>query len=263
MNDQPTILKEIYDQKKIRVEESKIGFEYGEFVERSKRFRKDETPNRFLKAFSDRTETNIIVEIKRASPSNKTINDSFDIADLARSCEAFGATAIAVLTEEDHFKGKIEDLITARNLTDLPVLRKDFIFDEFQIYESALIGADAVLLIAAMLGDSDLERLYSLSCDLGLDVLVETSNLAELKRAAELGAKMIGITNRNPNTFEVSLDVSRELISHGPKEALMICEGGLSSVKELNEMKELGFSGFLVGESLMNSNELQLNLLAG
>ncbi|MGI8669375.1 MAG: indole-3-glycerol phosphate synthase TrpC [Aridibacter sp.] len=251
MNDKPTILQEIFAQKKIRVEEAKQGFEYGEFVERAKKFRKDEIPNRFSKAFADKSKINIIAEIKRASPSKGIINDNFDVGEVATNYQKFGATAISVLTEEDYFKGTIEDLITARNLTDLPILRKDFVFDEFQVYEAALIGADAILLIVAMLEDTELQKLYSLACNLGLDVLVETHNLEELVRAIELGAKIIGVNNRNLHNFEVSLDVSRKLVEHKPNDVLFICESGLSSKDELTEMKDLGFDGFLIGESLM------------
>ena len=260
MSDKPTILQEIFQQKKIRVEEAKKGFEYGDFVARAKRFRKDEVSNRFSKAFSDKSKINIIAEIKRASPSKGVINDSFDVGEVATNYQEFGATAISVLTEEDSFKGNIEDLIIARNLTDLPILRKDFVFDEFQVYEAGLIGADAILLIVAMLDDETLQELYSLACVLGLDVLVETHNLEELVRAIQLGAKIIGVNNRNLHTFEVSLDISRQLVANKPSDCLFICESGLSRKEELVEMKELGFDGFLIGESLMKSKDLAKTL---
>ncbi len=256
MNDQPTILQKIFERKKIRVERSKQGFEYGEFVQRARKFRKDEIPFRFSQAFSDRSNINIIAEIKRASPSRGVINDLLNVDEVARNYQEFGAAAISVLTEEDFFKGRIEDLIAARNLTDLPILRKDFMFDEFQIYESALIGADAVLLIVAMLEDTKLQELYSLANGLGLDVVVESHNFEELDRAVKLGAKIIGVNNRNLHDFEVSLDVSRNLVKHKPVDALFICESGLSKQEELIEMKELGFDGFLIGESLIKSNDL-------
>lgn len=262
MSNKPTILQEIFEQKRIRVDEAKRGFEYGDFVARAKRFRKEEIPNRFSRAFVDKAKINIIAEIKRASPSKGIINDNFDVGEVAQSYQEFGATAISVLTEEDYFKGKIEDLITARNLTDLPILRKDFVFDEFQVYEAALIGADAILLIVSMLEDNELQELYSLACDLGLDVLVETHNLEELVRAIALGSKIIGVNNRNLHNFEVSLDASRKLIKNKPNDCLFICESGLSKKEELTEMKELGFDGFLIGESLMKSGNLD-NTLGG
>ena len=260
MKNQPTILQKIFEQKKIRVEEARQGFEYDEFVNRAKKFRQDEIPNRFAKAFADDTAINIIAEIKRASPSKGIINENFDAGEVATNYEKFGAKAISVLTEEDFFKGKIEDLMTARNLTDLPILRKDFVFDEFQVYEAALIGADAILLIAAMLEDEDLQKLFALAAELGLDVLVEIHNLEELVRAIQIGAKIIGINNRNLHTFEVSLDTSRNLIENAPDEAIKICESGLSQKQELIEMKNLGFNGFLIGESLMKSQKVQQKL---
>ncbi|MEZ5347298.1 MAG: indole-3-glycerol phosphate synthase TrpC [Pyrinomonadaceae bacterium] len=256
MNGQPSILQKIFEKKKIRVDQAKRGFGYEEFVRRAKSFRKDRTKFRFSSAFSDSSKINIIAEIKRASPSKGMINDLFSVDDVARDYQKFGAAAISVLTEEDFFKGRIEDLITARNLTDLPILRKDFVFDEFQVYESALIGADAILLIAAMLNDEEIQRLYSLAESLGLDVLIETHNFMELERAAGLGAKLIGVNNRDLHTFEVSLDVSRNLVKKKPDNALFICESGLSRKEDLIEMQSLGFDGFLIGESLMKANNI-------
>ncbi len=262
MNDQLTILQKIFERKKIRVERSKQGFEYGEFVQRARKFRNDEIPFRFSQAFSDRSIINIIAEIKRASPSRGVINDLFNIDEVARNYQEFGAAAISVLTEEDFFKGNIEDLIAARNLTDLPILRKDFMFDEFQIYESALIGADAILLIVAMLDDAKLEELYSLANGLGLDVVVETHNLDELARAAKLDAKIIGVNNRNLHTFEVSLDISKELIKAAPENVIMITESGLKTKGDIDELHELGFVGFLIGESLMSAENIGETLMA-
>ncbi len=262
MNNQPTILQKIFERKRERVREAKQGFDYNEFVQRAKRERKNVIPNRFAQVFTDKSSINIIAEIKRASPSKGIINDIFDISEIAQNYEKFGAKAISVLTEEDFFKGNIEDLIAARNLTDLPILRKDFIFDEFQVYESKLICADAILLIVAMLEDKELQQLFELATELGLDVLVETHNLEELVRAIQLGAKIIGVNNRNLHTFEVSLDTSRELIKHKPKNTIMICESGLGKREELLEMKELGFDGFLIGESLMKSSNSLKDLTA-
>lgn len=251
----PTILEKIYTQKKVRVEAAKMGFEYGSFVQRAKTFRRNEKPHRFQAAFENEAGIGIIAEIKRASPSKGMINEHLDAGRVACEYEDNGAAAISVLTEQDFFKGDIEDLMTARNLTDLPILRKDFVFDEFQVYESALIGADAILLIVSMLSDEEIRPLYSLACELGLDVLVETHNLGELVRATELGAKIIGINNRNLNTFEVSLDVSRDLVRHAPDDVMLVTESGISTRGELKELETLGFRAALIGESLMRANE--------
>ena len=159
-----------------------------------------------------KNQINIIAEIKRASPSKGVINDEIDVAEVARNYENGGACAISVLTEEDRFKGSLDDLKTARNAVNLPILRKDFIFDEFQIYEAADAGADVILLIAAMLDDKDLANLYRLAEEiLGLDALIEIHTLEELERVKKIGAKIIGVNNRDLHSFKVSLDVSREL----------------------------------------------------
>ncbi len=253
MNAQATILQEIFEQKRIRVEEAKKGFDYREFVTRAESFAETISGKRFINAFCDKTRINIIAEIKSASPSKGIIKENIDVGQIANTYEESGASAISVLTEEDNFGGSVDNLLTARNLTDLPILRKDFIFDEFQVYESLLICADAILLIVSMLEDRQLDSLYSLAIDLGLDVLVEVHNLEELERATKLDAKIIGVNNRNLHTFEVSLDTSRDLIKYAPKETIMITESGLKMKDDLVELRDLGFNGFLIGESLMKA----------
>jgi indole-3-glycerol phosphate synthase len=207
-------------------------------------------------ALQNRNNLNIIAEIKRASPSKGVINDKIDVAEVARSYERGGACAISVLTEEDRFQGSLEDLKTARAAVSLPILRKDFIFDEFQIYEAASAGADVILLIAAMLDDGTLVRLRRLTeDDLKMDALVEVHTLEELERAKKIGARLIGVNNRDLHSFKVSLDVSRALVKHAPADALMIAESGLQTREDLLELKDLGFRGFLIGETLMRSGK--------
>lgn len=201
-----------------------------------------------------RDQINIISEIKRASPSKGVINDKINVAETAEMYEKGGACAISVLTEEDRFKGSLDDLRAARKAVSLPILRKDFIFEEFQIYEAAEAGADVILLIAAMLSDEDLAKLYNLAeRDLGLDALVEVHTLEELERVKKIGARIIGVNNRDLHSFKISLDVSRELIKHAPADALMITESGLQTREDLVELKNLGYKGFLIGETLMRS----------
>nr|ALS88927.1 indole-3-glycerol phosphate synthase [uncultured bacterium] len=193
--------------------------------------------------------------MKRASPSKGVINDKIDVAEIAASYEKGGACAISVLTEEDRFKGSLRDLEEVRSVVEIPVLRKDFIFDEFQIYETAEAGADVILLIVAMLDDNDLQNLYRLAeQEMGLDVLVEVHTLEELERAKAIDAKIIGVNNRDLHSFKVSLDISRKLIKHAPNDALMIAESGLQTREDLIELKNLGFKGFLIGETLMRSD---------
>ena len=246
-------LTEIIELKKKRLEIAKANRDFEELKTSAVARRETAEPFR-LRAPLERNQINVIAEIKRASPSKGVINDKIDVAETARSYEKGGACAISVLTEEDRFKGSLEDLKTVRNTVSLPILRKDFIFDEFQIYEAAEAGADVILLIAAMLDDRALQKLHTLAEDvLRLDALVEVHTLEELERVKKIGAKIIGVNNRDLHSFKVSLDVSRELIRHAPADALMITESGLSVREDLLELKNLGFRGFLIGETLMRS----------
>ena len=248
-----TFLDEIYRLKKKRLEIAKASRDFEE-LKQSAIERRKTAENHRLRAQLLKDRINIIAEIKRASPSKGVINDRIDVAETARAYENGGAVAISVLTEEDRFKGSLEDLKTVRSAVDLPVLRKDFIFDEFQIYEAAEAGADVILLIAAMLGDEELEKLHALAEDvLGLDALVEVHTLEELERVKKTNPRIIGVNNRDLHSFRVSLDVSRELIKHAPADALMITESGISTKEEILELRELGFAGFLIGETLMRS----------
>jgi len=255
-----TFLDEIFYLKKKRLETVKASLNFEE-LKNSVITKRETAKKHCLRENLERNQINIIAEIKRASPSKGIINDKIEVAETARKYEKGGASAISVLTEEDKFKGSLEDLRAARNAVDLPILRKDFIFDEFQIYEAAEAGADVVLLIAAMLDDEVLQKLYALAeQDLGLDALVEVHTLEELERVKKLNAKIIGVNNRDLHSFKVSLDVSRELIKHAPADALMITESGISTKDEILELRKLGFSGFLIGETLMRSRNVEEEL---
>ena len=252
-------LNEIIELKRKGLEIAKEKRDFDELKKSAIAKRETAEPFRLQKALQE-NRINIIAEIKRASPSKGVINDKIDVAETARNYANGGACAISVLTEEDRFKGSLEDLKTVKNSVEIPVLRKDFIFDEFQIYEAADAGADVILLIAAMLDDKVLQKLYALAENLGLDVLVEVHSLEELERAKNLGAKIIGVNNRNLHTFEVSLDVSRELIKYKPENAFLIAESGISKSEEISELVELGFDGFLIGETLMRSGNIEEEL---
>ena len=196
----------------------------------------------------------IIAEFKRASPSVGTIRADLSPADVARDYQQGGACAISVLTEEEHFAGSIADLTAVRSSTDLPVLRKDFIVDAIQIYEAAVAGADAILLIVAALDDDSLGELREVAEDeLGLDALVEVHTSDELHRAVNRGAKIIGVNNRDLQTFEVSLNTSERLIAEAPQNSIMISESGLRDPEQLRHLQALGFRGFLIGEGLMRA----------
>jgi len=207
---------------------------------------------------------NIIAEFKRRSPSKGVIRANAQPIEVAESYERGGAAAISVLTEEDFFAGSLADLRAVKAAVSVPVLRKDFIVDEYQIYEAAAAGADAVLLIVAALEDDQLISLRELAETLGMDVLVEVHDTVELKLAVNTGAGLIGVNNRNLRTFQVSLETSIELAAAAPKDAVLISESGLSSATDLQRLRSVGYRGFLIGESLMraeNPEELLRSLL--
>lgn len=211
--------------------------------------------HRLKKALSNKERTNVIAEIKRASPSKGIINDQIDVAETAMNYQLGGACAISVLTEEKYFRGTLDDLRAARQAVELPILRKDFTVDEYQIYEASEAGADAILLIVAALPKQQIsEFLIIAEKELGIDALVEVHTEEDLETAIEIGAPMIGINNRNLRTFEVSLDVSRSLIEKSPPESLIVSESGITTRDEISNLKSLGFDGFLIGETLMKSS---------
>ena len=203
---------------------------------------------------SDSPRLKIIAEFKRRSPSAGIIRDDLTASEIVRCYERAGACAISVLTDEEHFGGSIDDLRAVRSSTHLPVLRKDFMIDAIQIYEAAIAGADAILLIVAALDDDSLGGLRKVAEDeLGLDALIEVHTSDELCRAVDTGAKIIGVNNRDLETFKVSLTTSERLISEAPQDSVMISESGLHDPEQLRHLQALGFCGFLIGEGLMRA----------
>ncbi|HET6973972.1 MAG TPA: indole-3-glycerol phosphate synthase TrpC [Pyrinomonadaceae bacterium] len=199
---------------------------------------------------------NVIAEFKRRSPSKGMIREGANPVDVAIAYKAGGAVAMSVLTEEDYFAGSLDDLREVKGAVELPVLRKDFIVDEYQVYESAAAGADAILLIVAALDDESLVRLRRLAEDeLGMDALVEVHSSDEMRRAAACGAKLIGVNNRDLRTFAVSLETSLSLAREAPSEALLISESGLNSAADLQRLYAVGYRGFLIGETLMRAGD--------
>jgi indole-3-glycerol phosphate synthase len=249
-------LNEIFRLKRQRVERAKTGCDLEEMKEIAESHRRGAKPFALRSTLKASAPLAIIAEIKRASPSKGVIHDRIDPAALAHAYERGGAAAVSVLTEEDRFQGSLDDLSAVRRAVSVPVLRKDFLFDEFQIYEAALAGADACLLIAAMLDDETLKGLLGvIENDLKMDALVEVHTRDELRRAAGMGAGLIGVNNRDLHSFKVSLDVSRDLVRHAPPGALMVAESGLQTREDLAELKALGFRAFLIGETLMRSGD--------
>jgi len=210
-------------------------------------------PGSFGDALSREANVNIIAEIKHRSPSKGIIREDFDPVWIAESYANGGAAALSVLCEEDFFGGSLEHLAAIRKSVDLPLLRKDFIFDEYQLYESALAGADAVLLIVAILEDELLERLIGLAKELGLDALVEVHSNDELGRAARAGASIIGVNNRDLTTFKVDLGTSLQLAPLTAEETILVSESGIGSGSDIMKLKVSGFNAFLIGEHLMRA----------
>ena len=239
-------LAEIISKKRERVAAAK---ERGPAVECVKK----ERPHALRSALEGKG-VNIIAEFKRRSPSKGVIRADANLMEIARGYEAGGAVAMSVLTEEDYFAGSLDDLRAVKNAVELPVLRKDFVFEEYQVYESAAAGADAVLLIVAALSDEALSRLRRLAeDDLAMDALVEVHTSDEMKRAVASGATLIGVNNRDLRTFEVSLDTSLTLAREAPTEALLVSESGLNNADDLQRLFDAGYRGFLIGEMLMRS----------
>ena len=241
-----SFLSEIIERKLQRVESAKREGPIESFEKRSGSHR--------LRQALLRDGLNIIAEFKRRSPSKGVIRADADLTRIVSSYEAGGAAAISVLTEEDYFAGSLDDLRAVKRFVDVPVLRKDFIVDEYQVYESAAAGADAVLLIVAALDDDKLRTLRSLiEDDLGLDALIEVHTQEEMQRAIVCGANLIGVNNRNLHTFEVSLETSVSLAAEAPASTVLISESGLKNSTDLARLRKAGYRGFLIGESLMRS----------
>lgn len=195
----------------------------------------------------------VIAEIKKASPSKGVLRADFRPEEIARSYGRHGATCLSVLTDVDFFQGSDEHLTTARAACALPVLRKDFTIDAYQVYEARVMGADAILLIVAALGDTQMHELAALARDLGLDVLVEVHDAAELERALAVPSPLIGINNRDLHTFEVSLATTLDLLPTIPKDRIVITESGIHAREQVARLRARGVNAFLVGETFMRA----------
>jgi indole-3-glycerol phosphate synthase len=208
---------------------------------------------RFKNNISNKDEA-IIAEIKKASPSAGVIAEDFDPVKKAMEYEAFGASALSVLTEEDFFMGSVEYLKDVKEVTSLPILRKDFIIDEYQIYESKLIGADCILLIASILSDQQIEDFIKIAEKLELDYLIEVHDEIELKRIEHFKDALIGVNNRNLKTFEVDLDNSVRLRNSFKQKNIFVAESGIKSKEDIDYLKKNNLMVFLIGESLMRNS---------
>jgi indole-3-glycerol phosphate synthase len=211
-------------------------------------------PGRFHAALARADEVNVIAECKRRSPSRGVLRQVYDPVEIATGYAAAGAAAISVLTEPTFFDGSLDHLISVRAAVDVPLLRKDFIIDEYQLLEAKAAGADAILLIVAALSASDLTTLHRAADGLGLDVLVEVHDADELAVAADAGARIIGVNNRNLRTLEVNLRASDEVIERMPRGVIAVSESGLRSAEDLVRLRARGYGAFLMGERFMTAD---------
>jgi indole-3-glycerol phosphate synthase len=257
-----SIFSQILDRKRKAVAQLRADPSSQDFRERALKIRKNADPHRLLRALESNSQRlKIIAEFKRRSPSAGIIRGDLTVSDIVRRYERGGACAISVLTDEEYFGGSIADLCAARSSTNLPLLRKDFIIDPIQIFEAAIAGADAVLLIVAALDDASLKELRSLAeNELRLDALVEVHTSEELRRALTSGARIVGVNNRDLRTSEVSLNTSERLIAEVPRDRILISESGLQSADSLLRLRKVGFRGFLVGEALMRAPDPEKSL---
>ena len=199
----------------------------------------------------------VIAEIKQASPSKGLLTQHFDHLQLALDYQQAGATCLSVLTDEQYFQGKAEFIAQVKQIVDLPVLRKDFMIDEYHIYQSRVLGADAILLIVAILDDVQLQDYYQLALELDLSVLVEVHDRQELERALPLSQGIIGINNRNLKTFETDIHTSLNLLEHIPDAKMVVTESGIHKKEQVFTMLQNNIYGFLVGESLVKARDTQ------
>ena len=218
------------------------------------RVREASVPRGFVAALKHRVEHGeaaVIAEIKKASPSKGVIREDFDVVEIARSYAAGGASCLSVLTDQDFFQGHEDFLIAARGACELPVIRKDFIVDSYQVVESRAIGADCILLIVAALDDETLASLHKEAQSLGMDVLVEVHDRDELERALRLGLELVGINNRDLRTFDTSLETTLDLLELVPDDCLVVTESGIHTREDIALMRKHDVFAFLVGEAFM------------
>jgi len=245
------ILDEIVAKTKSKLEEKKQGLSLEELSSKIDFENLKET--NFKKSLQNKAEA-IIAEIKKASPSAGIISDNFDPVLKSKEYESFGASALSILTEEDYFLGNIEYLKDVKAITSLPILRKDFIVDEYQIYESKLIGADCILLIASILNDEELKNFSEIAERLKLDYIIEVHDEEELQRVKHFSNAIIGVNNRNLKTFDVDINNSVELKKIFEGENIFIAESGIKSKKDIEYLKQHNINVFLIGESLMKGD---------
>ena len=255
MNQIPNILQEIINYKKIEVESSSKRMPLRTI---SHLIDSCPTTRGFIEAINVRLQFQqpaVIAEIKKASPSKGLLRDDFNPIAIAKSYEQNGAACLSILTDEKFFQGSNEYLSQVHEVCPLPILRKDFIIDAYQVYEARVIGADCILLIVAILDDAQLQDLADLATHLGMDVLVEVHNQMELERALSINVRLIGINNRNLKTFDTDIKTTLDLLDQIPKKHIVVSESGIHTPEDIALLSEVGVHTFLIGEAFMKADD--------
>jgi indole-3-glycerol phosphate synthase len=247
------ILSRIIEEKRRVVDEAKRAKPQGDLIKEIKSL---SVKSSFKKNISRPHHVNLIAEIKKASPSKGILRGDFNPVKIAITYQANGASAISVLTDERFFEGRLEYIPKVRENVSIPVLRKDFFIDEYQIYETVASGAEAILLIPEILSMAQMSRFYNLASEFGLDCLVEVHNEEDIEKALAIGASIIGINNRDLHTFKVDLAVTQRLVRLIPQNKVIVSESGIKSYEDIMFLKSLGVNAVLIGEVFMEADDI-------
>jgi indole-3-glycerol phosphate synthase len=250
------ILEEIYQHKLLEVRNRKKELSVQEICARTKCLDRPKNFFETLQKKNEKGEISLICEIKKASPSHGLIRENFNHIEIAKTYEEAGAACLSILTDEKYFMGKNEYLSEVRAISNLPILRKDFMVDTYQIYEAKMLGANCILLIVAMLDDAKLQELEQCAFDAGLSVLIEVHNEAELQRASKLKSKLLGINNRDLKTLKVDLKTSLLLSEKVPNDYVLISESGIKDALDIELLQQAGINCFLIGEHFMRQKDI-------
>ena len=251
------ILEEIYQHKLVEVRNRKKILSVQEICAQTKCLDKPKNFFEALKKKNDKNEIALICEIKKASPSHGLIREDFNHIEIAKAYERAGATCLSILTDEKYFQGKNEYLKEVSQISSLPILRKEFMVDTYQVYEAKMLGASCILLIVAMLDDAKLQELEQCALDSGLSVLIEVHDEAELQRASKLKSKLIGINNRDLKTLQVNLETSLFLSEQVPSDYVIVSESGIKSSIDIELLQQAGINCFLIGEHFMRQRDME------